>query len=315
MDNQNEAVTKKGNESVKRLIIVVVLLLIGTIGIVFWQASKKGLLNNEEDTNTQEKVDNNEVNKEPEEPIQEESGITEELIKEIYKKKLPVISDYAFQTSVYTTEMVTVENANLEYLRAFAFNNIEFKEGDLLPFINEDGSEMCSEVVSCDFDSLLEDGWYRFDAKLLQEQAKKLYGQEIKNGEFYESVASGAQYVNGYYVHSHGGGTDAYAGSYRNYLSYEIIDDILYVTDEYLYARGEYKLDENDNEIVILIVYTDSELKNALGTEKYVENMNVEDSILKQVIKDYGSKALKYKHAFKQNADGTWYWISTEPVK
>jgi flagellar basal body-associated protein FliL len=78
MDNQNEAVTKKGNESVKRLIIVVVLVLIGTIGIVFWQASKKGLLNNDEDTNTQEKVDNNDVNKEPEEPIQEESGITEE---------------------------------------------------------------------------------------------------------------------------------------------------------------------------------------------------------------------------------------------
>ena len=105
------------------------MVLIGTIGIVFWQSSKKGLLNNDEDTNTQEKVDNNDVNKEPEEPIQEESGITEELIIEIYKKKLPVISDYAFQTSVYTTEKVTVENANLEYLRVikhYSDKTIEF---------------------------------------------------------------------------------------------------------------------------------------------------------------------------------------------
>ncbi len=315
MQEQNEVVTKKGNKSVKRLIIVAVVVLIATIGIVCWQAGQKGMLFTDEENNTQEKVDNNDVNKEPEEPVQEESGITEDLIKEIYEKKLPVINDYAFQTSVYTTEKVTVENANLKYLRAFAFNNIEFKERDLLPFINEDGSEMCDEYTPCDFKSLLSEGWYRFDAKLLQEQAKKLYGREIENGEFYESIASGAQYLDGYYVHSQGGGTNAYAGSYRNYVSYEIIDDILYITDEYLYVRGEYKLDENANEIVIVIVYTDSELKNALGTEKYVEKSNEKDSIRNQVINDYGSKALKYKHAFKQNTDGTWYWISTEPVK
>ena len=101
----------------------------------------------------------------------------------------------------------------------------------------------------------------------------------------------------------------------QNMLFAPIVEQMQGLIKKNNYACMIYYLDENDNEIVILIVYTDSELKNALGTEKYVENTDVENSILKQVIKDYGSKALKYKHAFKQNADGTWYWISTEPVK
>ena len=274
--------------------IVVVLLLILIISLVVVSSKAK-----EEVETPPPKV---------EEPITPPSisNLTEEDAKKIYQETLPFIKNYV-GASIHHIDKMTVSNANTNFLRSFAFSKIDFKEGDLQPYINDDGTPKCIGDT-CTLTALLNDGWYRFSPTLLQEKAMYYYGSEIDNGDFSDEINANVMYVDNMYSRSIASTEKILSHHYTEYVSYEVSGDLLFVTDKYLYIHG--KLDER-KEHYLITIYGDSSMKTTIGSGKYIDASNLVDFI----VQTYERKKVTYKHAFKQAIDGHWYWISSEQVK
>lgn len=274
--------------------IVVVLLLILIISLVV-------MVNSGDD----------EVVEEPpkvEEPVTPPSinSLTETDAKKIYEETLPFIKNYV-GASIHHIDRMTVINTNTNFLRSFAFTKIKFKEGDLLPYINDDGTLKCVGET-CTLTALLNDGWYRFSPTLLQEQAKYYYGTEIPNGDFSDEIIANVMYIDDMYARSIASNERILSYHHNEYVSYEVVGDTLFVTDKYLYIYGE--LDERKENFNVT-VYGDSSKKTKIGSGVYLDAGN----LIEFIIPTYERKKVSYKHEFKQAADGHWYWISSEQVK
>lgn len=238
---------------------------------------------------------------------QDTGKLTEANVKKIYNEALPIVDENSIGTNVYYVDKITVSNANASNLRAFAFSKIQFKDGDIQPRLNNDGTQMCAEE-GCTFDNMLKSGWYKFNASLLQEKAKYLYGVEIENGEFSEKSGTNTTYNNGVYEHGIVKSSSVLSYHYREFVSYEVVEDTLYVIDKYLYIYGTLN-DRKDN--YQITIYGDSAKKTKLGSGTYL----VADNLIDFIVPTYERKKVSYKHAFKKAADGHWYWISSEQLK
>lgn len=231
----------------------------------------------------------------------------DESAKKIYESKLPFVGHYVKETNTYNVNKVTFDTLDKGYLRAFAYLNINFKYGDLKAY-TEAGIVSSCEEDSCKHHNLLKTGLYAFDAKLLQDSALKLYGKEIENGDFNEYLTTGATYKDNVYYHTANSESNYLSYHHREYVSYEIVENTLYVFDKYLYIYGELD-SRSDNYNVV--VYADSAKKKSLGKGTYLEADNLVDFI----VPNYDRKKSNYKHTFEKSSDGNWYWVSSEPVK
>ncbi len=85
-----------------------------------------------------------------------------------------------------------------------------------------------------------------------------------------------------------------------------------YYLYDYVYYLTEEGTDEDN--LITLSVYKDYEKTNLIEKIKY----NYEDENLsgpnKTIINKYPNEKHMYKHTFKQNTDGSYYWYSSEPV-
>ncbi len=233
------------------------------------------------------------------------SKLNDAAVKKIYEDTLPYIDNYV-GASVYHVNKMTVLNTNTNFLRSFAFTKIQFKEGEKLSYLNEGELPVCGDG-GCN-DGTIAQGWYRFDPVLLQNQAKYYYGTEIANGDFSDKIYSNVMYENGMYKRSDVKGNGILSYNYREFVSYEVIEDTLYITDKYLYLYGV--LDDRGEHYEIGI-YGDSSKHQKFGSGKYLEA----DNLVEFIVPNYDRKKVTYKHAFKQADDGHWYWISSEQVK
>jgi hypothetical protein len=234
-------------------------------------------------------------------------SLTLEDVKKIYNESLPYLSNYV-GTTLYHTDKMTITNANTAFLRAFAFTKIEFNDDNVLVPVNEDGSEFCIEN-DCTPGALLNKGWYRFNANLLNEKSTYYYGASIVHGNFSEYPDYIVKYNNDIYQHEVVDFEyDGLSYHYREYDDYEIGEDTLYIMDKYLYITG--KLDDRKTNYNV-VIYGDSAKKVTVGTGTYV----VADNLVDLIVPNYDRKKVSYKHAFKKAQDGHWYWISTEQVK
>ena len=256
----------------------------------------------------------------PTEPVKEEEVInkddkdlTDKDVKKIYDEALPFVGHYVFEVNMYSTEKITFDNADKGYLRAFAFQKTKFKEEDVSPILYEDGTpilEFCEEDECTDwtYEDLIDSEAFMFNASALQETAKRLYGREIAHGDFNVFLEAGGTYKDGKYEFISQGGINILSHHYREYVSFELVQDTLYIYDKYLYIYGE--LDDRAENYNVE-VFADSAKKKSLGKGVYLDANNLVDFI----VPTYERKKANYKHEFKKAADGHWYWISSEPVK
>lgn len=310
MNVENNSTTRKGlNPILIGGLVVILLVLFGVggwmLGVQYAESEEK---NNENDT--KEVIDKDTDKKENDNNEDKNKvTITEDDVKKIYSLRVPILEKNMDGVNAYQNKKVDVNTLDENLLRGFAFWNIDFKDGDISSFINEDGTLMCEDL--CSFDDLWGEGWFIFDAGLLQASAKELYGQEIKNGDFNDSIGSGATFENGKYHHSAGGGTIVSVKYYREFVSYEVTDDALIVTDSFI----KFVVTPNDNtEDYTIKVYTDSNNSKLLDTKnsQYDAYDKEFDTIIENNYKD---DMIEYKHIFKKDDTGNWYWVSTEPVK
>jgi hypothetical protein len=137
------------------------------------------------------------------------------------------------------------------------------------------------------------------------------FGKKIKDDSFEVGPGAGVSYENGKYFYSYGGGTTDYWDSYRKMLDYQIEEETLTITDEAIFFYATALMDDNYSSLekyeVSVFNYTDG-----TGVVDSFETENPDDINLE---KKYKNKTKKFKHTFKKNESGNWYWISTEPVK
>lgn len=247
-----------------------------------------------------------------EEVLKDDKTLNDTTVKRIYEDGIPFVGHYVNETNTYSVEKVTFDNADKGYLRAFAFKKTEFKEDDVSPILNEDGTpvlEFCDE--ECDdwtYEDLVNSEIFMFKADALQESAKKLYGREIPHGDFNVFLEAGGTYKDGMYEYICQGGVNYLSYHFREYVSFELVEDSLYVYDKYLYVYGEL---DSRHEHYNVSVYADSAKKKLLGKGTYLEADNLVDFI----VPTYERKKANYKHEFKKDKDGHWYWVSSEPVQ
>ena len=302
--NNVESVERKRVNPI--LLGILFVLLLGIFGVGGWiLGTKYAELEDNKKEETKEVSENENVDTEKDDSV----SLTESEVKNIYSTRVPILDKNLNDANAYQNKKIDVNNLNESLLRGFAFWNIDFKEGDITSFVNEDGSLMCDEY--CSFDDLWGEGWYIFDAKLLQDSAKELYGREIPNGDFADSVGSGATYTNGEYHHSAGGGTITAIKYYREFVTYEEVDDTLVVTDKFI----KFVVEPNDSaEDYVVKVYTDSNNVTLIDTTNSKYDA-YDEEFESSVIASYKDKMVQYKHTFKQDDNGNWYWVSTEPIK
>ena len=204
-----------------------------------------------------------------------------EQVKKLYNY-IPAFNTNKISINAYQDRKISKENLPIEFLLENAFRNLEIEEKD-------------KEYTP-------EGSWYYFNSNTLQNKVKEFYGEEIENKSFEIGYGSQCNYENGKYMYSSGGGSDEILENIRNIKKAYLENDNLYIEDSYM----------------ILIEKAEEEAKLYTSSER-TELIDSKDAKNENDIKDFKNKNISkmkdYKHTFKKNADGNYYWYSTEPIK
>ena len=86
--------------------------------------------------------------------------------------------------------------------------------------------------------------------------------------------------------------------------------DTIYLYDKYIFAAQVPEVDNSGVYKTPTYYYTSSSKTNLI--EKVEEDVSLDENI---ILSKYGEKTQQYKHTFKKDANGNYYWVSTEPIK
>lgn len=206
---------------------------------------------------------------------------------------IPAFDENRSRVNAYQNKKITKDNLDNTYLLAHAFKKLDLKESDKTALKEQNGTSI--------------DGWYSFDAGKLQEKVKEMYGDTIKNQDFEIGYGASCTFSNGKYSFSKGGGSSEDMTNINVLEKAYKENDCIYIEDKYTswYTNSEEKKS---------ILYTTSNIKgDAIATLD--SNFDVEDKSISEIKNKYYGKMTKYKHTFKKNADGSYYWYSTEPIQ
>lgn len=233
--------------------------------------------------------------------ITENLDINSSLVKKIYEY-VPALDNDKIQPSAYQDSKITKENLNDEYLLAYAFKNLVIPESEK-ESIKEGNSVLTPDT-----------GWYSFSASLLQKKVVEMYGSNIPDRDFGIYSGEGCTYKNnGRYTHGVGGASIENMVNLRTIKKAYQIADTIYIEDNYMSLqenddKEESKLYETSNSDKLISSIKWGRLRNKNSLEEYKAE-------LEKIKSEYSDKMTSYKHTFKKNADGSYYWYSTEPVK
>ncbi len=266
----------KQNNSVKVLTIVVVIAIVLVIAQAIFI-----IVNLDKLTGPEEK----EVIVSNEEKDIEELNIKSSLVTQLYgyipQYDVDIPQENAYQS--YKTSVDSLQNA---FLLANAFRRITIS--------NED-----KEVVEGNYDS----GWFKFKPEILQAEVKKLYGKELPNESFSIDSSSSCLFEDGKYQYGYGGMSGMGSENVRKITKAYIMEDNLYIEDEYLYIENIGFGDETGT-----FIYETSDKSNLVA--KY----SFEEKLAGNTIVENLNNMKKYKHTFKKGQDGEYYWVSSEPI-
>ena len=158
-------------------------------------------------------------------------------------------------------------------------------------------------------DEELEDGYVAYSEDTIKAIYKNFYGENYPYvaPKYIETGFGVCNYTAGYYLCEGGGGYGP-SGAYNLgvYISSEKKDDQIHLYEDNLYIEETCVVDANYEEpLCTSHVYTDYTKTTKIG-----EVNNEAD-----VYDTFKDQAIRYKHIFKKNSDGTYYWYSVEPVK
>ncbi len=272
------------------VLLFIILILIIALVLMYMHYNKDTKNEVLTNTNTNQKETTNEV--EPEESNKKELSTNSSIVKEIYDY-IPAIDEDLYDENpitlpnAYQTKKVTYDDLNSKLLLANAF----FKSN----------KDMSSDIYMNDIES-----------EKVTDFALKYYNEEIEPVSFTMGSIS-LIYENGMYGFANGGYTGVYASHIRNIEEAYEENDELYIIDTYLMNISKFGDIQVDDKSVTFEIYDSSERKKTVAEEDIEDADKIEDKN-EYISEKYSEKSKKYKHTFKKNDDGEYYWYSSEPL-
>lgn len=310
MEDNKEPIKIKLSTAI--LILVLVLMLIFGIGILVYNKTKTDNTNitNQNEANqisqneTNENVENRNTETENNKETKKISYDTNDNQIEMIYDYIPRIDINKIETNAYQKSAIKLKDLDEKYILKVAFEKIGVEN------IEEEAIENQADSFS-------------FNASVLQNKIKEMFGKNanVKNQSF--DIGYGGQpyceYKDGKYYYSYAGGSPEFIQNISKIVEAYKEGDNIYIVDKYALLTSEdeghnYKLyaDSNLNNIIEefneTIDQTTGEGINELTLDKDI------DQVTDYIINNYETKMKKYKHTFKKNEDGTYYWYSTEPM-
>ncbi|MBO5037345.1 MAG: hypothetical protein J6D42_09740 [Clostridia bacterium] len=225
--------------------------------------------------------------------------------------------------SVYRPSKITFEDLDPEYYLALAYDLIPEREREII--IEDAGIYSDSAYISGEY--ITEDIEYTvYTADEVEKAVKTLFGEDVsfEHQKFqttgpYSLVYDGKKYL-GYDSNMDG---DPCLTDYSVVLKAETDGEFVYITDKF--ASFDYDFSGNGYDVVSAI-YSDGGQTNLLHSgddipydyrtpNLYdyppVNNLLWGDSLDFEV---FGDLMQTYKHTFKLAEDGTYFWVSSEPI-
>ncbi len=247
-----------------------------------------------------DKDEDSEQDKTPVENIDSkpELKITDEIVVQAYDN-IPVIDGYTTMKNAYQNIKVDEDVIDNKILLAFAFTKTTFTKDNTYVVPGYDKKYVENSVM---------DGWFAFDSDVIQDTAKKLYGRQVFNETVEIFTGETITFENKFYKYTFGVTGDVSVNNVRNI-------EKVYEDEEYMYIEDTYVVLVTDISKKKAALYSYSGIQDKildLDYKEYVDLNMVEEKI--KITSKYKDKMKKYKHTFKKDTEGNYYWISTEPI-
>lgn len=277
------------------LVFIIFILIVAIIGIIMYYNGNKeqnntntslinGAINNDilSESNTNETNITN-VQK------TEELDINSELVQKLYNYILK--DNDCVETIAYQSQKITIENLENQVKIMTIFENID----------NSVANSTRKETL--DYGAVLTH--YYFKEETIENKAREIFGNDIVIT--HESISNlksmyDVAYNNGTYEKTdilQGGGGFLWEDSTEKLIRAEKNGDEIYLYDKYIHVVRD------ENNYNINNVYNASDRKVLLASDLPISSINID------TIKNVNT----FKHTFKKNSDGSYYWYSTEPVE
>ena len=317
---------KKSNLPILFLIIAIIIIIIMGLFIYKLYNDKMSMSNSIEELNDK-------INKIGEADVQEESqNKNEEQDKletlntdsDLVKKLYDYVAKFSYYDELiaYQSEKVTEKNMNNSLKLLTVFNNLGENDATRVEYKYESEEIPKREHII-------------YAKDVVENKAKEIFGKDVKivhqDASPYDSHT--IKYENGEYdsYDYEGGGSVPWENSINFLISAEKDNTgTIYIYDKYVHLVEVDNIKEDGTNMAgSYDIYTSSDKKEKLASkvdfnEKNIypdaDNIDVESvqwnkTYIQNIEKYLGKELTTYKHTYKQNSDGTYYWYSTEPMK
>lgn len=226
-----------------------------------------------------------------------------------------------FETSFYKDKKITYSDLSNEDKIVAVLSNISEEEAEEATFseVNNILQEANEKFIPSGWEERYEEGTVKvYSSKLLEEKAKEIFGEEFENDITYETLdCCGYVYYykdGNYYAYNYdGGGLGSTTYGVSTIEKAEQQGDYIYIYDKFVYSDLIIYYDEESGEYNDYTEYYKSSTK--------AEKINAEDSddVLyligedtEYVLENYSDQLYRYKHTFKTDDNGNYYWVSSE---
>lgn len=288
MEDRKESIKIRLSTVILVFIIFILLLVIAGIFVYYNIANKNDTDNTFENSILSENKDGKEEVIEEDEDIIKESkteeiDVNSELVQKLYK--LILKDNECIETIAYQNQKVTI-------------SNLENKAKLMTIFENMENSEATStKTIKTDYEDMNQ---YYFSKEKVEEKAKQIFGNQVSitHETLPNLLARQIVFKNGEYlkVDINGGGGFLWEYSTEKLIKAEKKKDEIYLYDKYIHVVRD------DDDYQKNTIYNASDRKKVLGTD--ISGMPIDINKVKGVN--------TFKHTFKKNTAGTYYWVSTE---
>lgn len=282
--------------SIAITLIIIFILIIA--GIIYY-----GVTRETENTNS-ENVTNNENTNTLEQPKVTSLDIESEGVKNLYKYIMKINTNQ--EELVYRSTKVTEKDLNNQLKLMTIFENVDESDASEIKMLTDENGYEVEHTY--------------YTKETIEEVAKKVFGDDVTiTHESCESIfASARDYKDGVYdcYEYEGGGGVLWEASTSKLISAEQSGDEIYIYDKYVHLIEVENIIDGTNYAGTHDIYeaSDRQVKMAERVDFSANNLYDGDKI--DNIENYlGRKLTTFKHTYKKNSDGQYYWYSTEPVK